>query len=418
MKILIVEDDPIVAKSLNLLLGKYNYSVDIASDAEIGLDLVAAYDYDLLVLDRGLPGMDGVSLCQRLRAERHQMPILLLTGQGREGYRQAEALNAGADDYLMKPFDVEEFIARLQALLRRSSGNPQPILTWGGLSLDPSNRQVDYEGQALLLTPKEYSILELLLRHPQTVFSARSILDHAWDSTDAPGEEVVRYHIKELRHKLSAAAAPKALIETVHRVGYRLNPIFASPESPRAPLQKDAPPSDALPSSAQGNGAPSILSQVADLTSRNQQLCIALEALQRSGEDLRQRMADLQGAQRFLTTERNYYRDLFQFAPAGYLVSDSQGTIEEANQAAASLLGVEPPALICQALSNFVAAAERQSFQDCLGQLSWPNPWTITLHPHQGHPVSVLIAITTIVDAQQGLTGLRWLLRAIPAVCS
>ncbi|MFH7243839.1 MAG: response regulator transcription factor [Spirulina sp.] len=319
MKILIVEDDPTVAESLNHLLSRYRYSVDIASDAEAGLEMVSAYDYDLLVLDRGLPGMDGVSLCQQLRAEHQHMPILLLTGQGRDGHYQAEALNAGADDYVIKPFDAEALMARLQALLRRSSGNPQPILAWGALSLDPSRRQVTYHDQPLSLTPKEYSILELLLRHPQTIFSARAILDHAWDSIDAPGEEVVRYHIKELRHKLSEANAPKDLIETVHRVGYRLNPKYAPAETP-----PEAPPS----APSQGN-EPS--PTIAELIARNQQLCAALEAVQRSQEEIRQRLADLQTAQRLLIAERDYYRDLCQLTPEGYLVSDNQGIIQDAN---------------------------------------------------------------------------------------
>ncbi len=406
MKILIVEDDPTVAESLNHLLSRYRYSVDIASDAEAGLEMVAAYDYDLLVLDKGLPGMDGVSLCQRLRAEHQHMPILLLTGQGTEGYRQAEALNAGADDYVMKPFDAEALMARLQALLRRSSGNPQPILTWGGLSLDPSRRQVAYHDQPLSLTPKEYSILELLLRNPQTVFSARAVLDHAWDSIDAPGEEVVRYHIKELRHKLSEASAPKDLIETVHRVGYRLNPKYAHAEiTPGNPLSAASQGDKPLPPSP----------TMAELIARNQQLCTALEAMQRSQEDLRQRLADLQTAQKLLIAERDHYRDLFQLAPEGYLVSDGHGIIQDANQAAATLLGVDPQGLIRQALASFVVAAERQNFQDCLAQLSWPKPWTITLQPHRGNPIPVLLALTTIVDAQQGLMGIHWLMRAISA---
>lgn len=398
MKVLVVEDDPIVAASLHQLLGQYCYSVDIASNAEAGLEMVSAYDYDLLVLDWGLPGMDGVSLCQRLRAERQDIPILLLTGQGREGHYQAEALNAGADDYVVKPFDAEELMARLQALLRRSHGIAQPILTWGHLALNPSCRQVSYGDTPLSLTPKEYSILELLLRQPTMVFSAQAILDHAWDSTDAPGEEVVRYHIKELRHKLALANAPKTFIETVHRVGYRLNPLHASPQAPPSPPIPEEPSSP-------------LLSQVADLTDRNHQLCVALEVLQKSQEDLRQQLADLRAAQENLTTERDYYRDLFQGAPEGYLVSDLQGTIQEANQAAGILLGIDPPALIQQSIVDLVAVADRPAFQTCLSQRHWPYPWTIRLQPNQGNPVSALISTAPIVDDQQQLIGLRWLIR-------
>ncbi len=385
MKILIVEDDPIVAASLNHLLTSYAYSVDMASDAEIGLELVSAYDYDLLVLDVVLPGMDGLNLCQRLRDEQRQMPILLLTGQGKEGHRQAEALNAGADDYVMKPFDAEELIARIQALLRRKGGNLQPVLTWGHLSLEPSSRRVTYGDQPLSLTPKEYSILELFLRNPQTVFSARAVLDHARQSTDAPGEEVVRYHIKELRHKLSAATAPKDLIETLHRVGYRLNPMYSSLVA--AQVEQQPTPE-----------------KIAELTATNRQLRQALDRLRQTQEDLR-------AAQEVLVAERDRYRDLFQFAPVNYLVSDRHGTIEEANQAASRLLGIDSQSLIHRSLSSFIVATERNDFLSRLGQLSYPSNWKVTLQPYRGNPVPVLVTVTTIVDVQRQVTGLRWLLR-------
>jgi len=401
VRVLVIEDDPVVAEALHHLLGQYRYSVDLASSAEAGLDMVAAYAYDLLVLDRGLPGMDGVSLCQRLRAERQHMPILLLTGQGREGYYQAEALNAGADDYVVKPFDAEALIARLQALLRRRNGDAQPILTWGDLSLNPSNRQVCYGSQHLLLTPKEYSILELLLRNPHRIFSAQAMLDHAWDAMEAPGEEVVRYHIKELRHKLTLATAPKTLIETVHRVGYRLNPMYASPQA--SPI---APPPPASPLA--------ISSQVAELTEQNQQLCTALTALQKSQDDLRQHLAVLRPTQAALTTERDYYQDLFQWAPEGYLVSDPQGIIKDVNQAISTLLEIAPQDLIHQSLANFVSVADRQDFQSHLSHLSWPRPWKIRLQTRQAKLALVLVSIAPIVDAQQRITGLRWLIRDEP----
>ncbi|MGQ9871632.1 response regulator transcription factor [Leptodesmis sp.] len=125
---------------------------------------------------------------------------MLLTGQG--GVQQkAIALNSGADDYVVKPFDAEELVARVQALLRRGRSTSQPILSRGNLFLDPNSRTVIYGTHLLVLTPKEYAILELFLRHPQTVFSARAILDHGWAATEFPGEEVVRVHIKELRQK-------------------------------------------------------------------------------------------------------------------------------------------------------------------------------------------------------------------------
>ncbi|MBD2428147.1 response regulator [Phormidium sp. FACHB-1136] len=398
MRVLIIEDDPVVAETLHHLLDQYRYSVDIASSAEAGLEMICAYAYDLLVLDRGLPGMDGVSLCQRLRTERQYMPILLLTGQGREGYYQAEALNAGADDYVLKPFDAEVLIARLQALLRRSNGVAQPILAWGNLSLNPSSRQVSYGSKHLSLTPKEFSILELLLRNSHRIFSAQAILDHAWDAMEAPGEEVVRYHIKELRHKLTLATAPKTLIETVHRVGYRLNPMYASPQAhPSEPILSASP----LP----------LPSQIAELTDQNQQLCTALAALQKSQDDLRQQNTVLRATQAALTTERDYYQDLFQWAPEGYLVSDPQGIIKDVNQAISALLEIAPQDLIHQSLANFMLAADRQDFQAHLNHLSWPRPWKVRLQTRQANVVIVLLSTTPIVDAQQRITGLRWLIQ-------
>jgi PAS domain S-box-containing protein len=394
VKILIVEDDPIVAESLNHLLASYAYAVDIATDAEVGLELVEAYDYDLLVLDVILPGMDGLSFCQQLRTQQRQMPILLLTGQGGEGHQQAEALNAGADDYVVKPFDSEELIARLQALLRRRGGNPHPVLTWGHLSLDPSSRRVTYNDQLLSLTPKEYGILELLLRNPQTTFSARAVLDHAWESIDTPGEEVVRYHIKELRHKLANAAAPKNLIQTLHRVGYRLNPMYSSLVANQTEQQPTPP-------------------QIAELTATNQQLRTALEELRTAQEKLQQENLELRASRDALEAEQQRYQDLFEFAPDGYLVTDCHGNIEVANRAAAVLLGTEPQALLHKPLSIFIPTSERQDFQTRLTESAWPLNQEVTLQPCQGEPIPVLVAVTTITDAQQQVTGLRWSLRDI-----
>ena len=173
MKILVVEDDHTVALALQVLLSGYNYAVDIARDGEIGLQMAETLEYDLILLDVMLPKLDGISLCQQLRTKRSQAPILLLTGQvpqANPASSIAAALNAGADDYVVKPFDADELMARVQALLRRGNSS-QPILTWGHLSLDPSTHRIAYSAQPLFLTPKD-AILELLLRNSQTIFSA------------------------------------------------------------------------------------------------------------------------------------------------------------------------------------------------------------------------------------------------------
>ncbi|HEY9619239.1 MAG TPA: response regulator [Crinalium sp.] len=224
MRILVVEDDENVAKTLKLLLSSYSYAVDIATYGEEGLQMADAFEYDLLLLDMVLPDSDGIKLCQQLRTQGHQMPILLLTGQG-EGHQKTAALNTGADDYMVKPFNSEELIARIQALLRRGTLINQPVMTWGSLQLSPSSHHVTYNTRLLALTPKEYAILELLLRNSQRILSSRAILEHVWTAEDNPGEETVRVHIKGLRQKLRAAGAPATLIETVYGVGYRLNPL-------------------------------------------------------------------------------------------------------------------------------------------------------------------------------------------------
>lgn len=228
MKILVVEDDRQIAEIVDRLLANYNYAVDIATDGVAGLAMAEAFTYDLIISDFGLPKLDGVELCKRLRSRNFDNPILLLTG--REGSEnKAIALNAGADDYVVKPFDPVELIARVQALLRRPAHGSQPILTWGDLAFDPNTRQVSYGDRPLKLTPKEYAILELLLRNWRSALSSREIVDRAWMADESPADEVVRAHIKELRHKFIAVGAPKDFIETVHRVGYQLNPAYADP---------------------------------------------------------------------------------------------------------------------------------------------------------------------------------------------
>jgi DNA-binding response OmpR family regulator/signal transduction histidine kinase len=226
MKILVVEDDPIVAQALEALLVNYNYSVDLATDGLEGLDMAEAYSYDLLLLDIGLPALDGVSLCQQLRTQGTQTPALLLTGLEGEGHAKAVALNAGADDYVTKPFDAEELMARIQTLLRRGDLKAPPLLQWGALSMDPSRLQVSYEAALLRLTPKEYSLLEVLLRRAPNIVSSRTLLEQGWNALEIPGDEAVRTHIKELRKKLKAAGAPEDFVKTVHRQGYRLNPLY------------------------------------------------------------------------------------------------------------------------------------------------------------------------------------------------
>ncbi|GAA6615059.1 response regulator [Scytonema sp. NUACC26] len=230
MRILIVEDNESIVKSLTALLHYQSYAVEVATNGQAAWDLVQAFNYDLILLDIMLPGLDGISLCRQLRSRGLTVPILLLTGRD-SGHDKAMGLDAGADDYVVKPFDSKELIARIRALLRRSSSTPSPILEWGKLRLDPSNLEVCYEAKPIQLTPKEYALLELLMRSPKRVFSCNAILEHIWSFENTPTEEAVRTQIKGLRQKLKAVGAPTDLIETVYGIGYRLKSLSTKPNT-------------------------------------------------------------------------------------------------------------------------------------------------------------------------------------------
>lgn len=226
MRILVVEDDPGIAFLLETLLATHEYAVDVATDGRAGLDLSDAYEYDAILLDVTLPKKDGISVCREIRAKGNTVPILLLTSLDSAADR-TRGLDAGADDYLGKPFDRDELLARLRSILRRSHAPTLPILTWGSLQLDPVSTDVTFGDRSVPVTPKEYALLELFLRNSKRVFSCNAILDHLW-SFDTPGEDVIRTHIKGLRHKLKAAGAAADFIETVYGIGYRLKPIESS----------------------------------------------------------------------------------------------------------------------------------------------------------------------------------------------
>ena len=234
MRILIVEDDELTAKALMSVLSNQNYAVEIATDGQAGWELVQAFAYDLVMLDVILPKLDGISLCQQLRHSGYQIPILLLTGRD-SSHEKVIGLDAGADDYVVKPFDPEELVARIRALLRRSGSISLPVLEWGHLQLDPSSCEVTYGTRPLQLTPKEFSLLELLLRNTRRVFSCGVILEQLWSYGETPGEEAVRTHIKGLRQKLKTAGAPADLIDTVYGIGYRLKPLEALDLPPTSP---------------------------------------------------------------------------------------------------------------------------------------------------------------------------------------
>jgi diguanylate cyclase (GGDEF)-like protein len=221
MRVLLVEDDELIAEPLAKALREQHYAVDVVIDGQAGWELAQAFTYDLILLDVVLPQLDGVSLCRRLRSQGNQAPILLLTAQDTQTNR-VMGLDAGADDYVTKPFDLQELLARIRARLRRSSTALPPVLTWQALQLDPSTCEVTCHQQILHLTPKEYSLLELFLRSRHRIFSCSALIDHLWSLEEPPGEDTVRSHIRGLRQKLRATGLADDPIENVYGIGYRL----------------------------------------------------------------------------------------------------------------------------------------------------------------------------------------------------
>jgi diguanylate cyclase (GGDEF)-like protein len=224
MKILVVEDDEAIAGLLTLTLSNQNYVVEVTNDGEAAWELIVVYDYDLLLIDITLPHLDGISLCQRIRAHDYQMQIMLITGRN-SNHDQAIGLDAGADAYMVKPFDLEVLLARIRALLRRRGRVLEFVLEWGSLRLDPATHEVTYGGQLLALSPKEFAILEFFVQNGSRVFTYNVILDQLWAYEETPSEDAVRTHIKGLRQKLRRVGAPTDLIETVYGLGYRLKPL-------------------------------------------------------------------------------------------------------------------------------------------------------------------------------------------------
>jgi DNA-binding response OmpR family regulator len=223
MKILLIEDDDRISKAIAEALTDQNHSVEIADDGEIGFNFAEVGCFDLIVLDLMLPKLDGISLCKKLRQMGNKTPILMLTARDTSMDRVL-GLDMGADDYVVKPFNLPELLARIRALLRRGVVSCTPILEWGELTFNPKDCKAIYGEYALYLTAKEYALLELFLRNGSRVLSRSVILDHIWSFADLPGEETVKVHVHSLRQKLRTAGAPANIIENVYGLGYRLNP--------------------------------------------------------------------------------------------------------------------------------------------------------------------------------------------------
>jgi DNA-binding response OmpR family regulator len=228
MRILVVEDDIYLSDMLKDALTDERYAVDIVSDGEMAWDWLQTLPYDLILLDLTLPKLDGISFCRRLRSYKFPQSVLMLTARDTLADK-VTGLDAGADDYLVKPFEMPELMARIRALLRRGSLPENPTLSWGNLTVNSSIYEVKYEAKALSLTPKEYALLELLVINGRRVMSRAGIIERIWTLDDPPSEETIKSHIKSLRQKLRVVGAPDDFIETIYGLGYRLKAI-AEPE--------------------------------------------------------------------------------------------------------------------------------------------------------------------------------------------
>ena len=224
MRILVVEDDVQIADMLTEALTNRQYQVDVAHDGEIAWDWIEAFEYNLVLLDITLPKMSGIRLCQQLRDRNSVIPVLMLTARDTIADKII-GLDAGADDYMVKPFDLNELMARVRALLRRGGSATRPSFGWGDLRLNSVTYEVTYKNQAITLTPKEYALLELLVLNGRRVLGRLGIIERLWTIDDSPTEEAVKFHIKILRQKLRAVGAPEDFIETVHGLGYRMKQL-------------------------------------------------------------------------------------------------------------------------------------------------------------------------------------------------
>lgn len=220
-KILVVEDDKELATLMVDAFRAEHHTVDSVLSGGDALEYLRASEYDLVVLDVSLPEVDGLEICQRMRSQRRNTPILMVTGRNTTADKLS-GFDSGADDYVTKPFDINELVARVRALLRRAAQQPTNELAVREVVLDPIKHRVTLKGSDVGLLPIEFALLEFLMRHPDQVFSHEALLQRVWPTDKDSTPEAVRSCIKRLRKKISDDSEP-GIIETVYGVGYRFN---------------------------------------------------------------------------------------------------------------------------------------------------------------------------------------------------
>jgi two-component system, OmpR family, response regulator len=220
MRVLVVEDEPRMARLIKRGLEEEGHAVDVAADGPDGLWMATEVAYTAIILDLMLPGFDGIELCRKLRSAGIWVPVIMVTARDAVGDR-VRGLDAGADDYLVKPFSLMELAARLRALARRDDRARPAVLEVGDLRLDPATKQAWRAGAELNLSPKEFSLLELFLRHPGTVLTRTQIIESVWDFAYDGGSNVVDQYVAYLRRKVDVPFG-RHDIETVRGMGYRL----------------------------------------------------------------------------------------------------------------------------------------------------------------------------------------------------
>lgn len=221
MRVLLIEDDSSTAKSIELMLKSEGYVIDVTDLGEDGIDLSKVYDYDIIVLDLMLPDMDGYDVLKQMRESKIETPILILSGLG-EMENKIKGLGYGADDYLTKPFDKRELIARIQAIVRRSQGHAQSTIEVGKITINLDSRTVDVDGDTVHLTGKEYGILELMALRKGTTLTKEAFLNHLYGGMDEPELKIIDVFICKLRKKLEDATGGDNYVETVWGRGYVL----------------------------------------------------------------------------------------------------------------------------------------------------------------------------------------------------